>query len=110
MPASPTARTLEWLRKRGYLVQRVERWCPFSKRRIDLYGIIDVVGITATQRGVLGVQVTSSSHVADRLAKAKANAALPVWLAAGNRFVVHGWAKQGPAGKRKLWTLREVEL
>ena len=27
------------------------------------------------------------------------------WLAAGNGLVFHGWAKQGPRGKRKAWTL-----
>jgi hypothetical protein len=110
MPASPSARSLKWLRDHGYVAQRVERWCPYSHRRIDLYGVIDIVGGSASQNGVLGVQSTSGSHVSDRLAKAAESDELKVWLAAGNGFVVHGWAKQGPAGKRKLWTLREAKL
>lgn len=33
-----------------------------------------------------------------------------VWLAAGNRIVVHGWKKSGPRGARKVWNCRELEI
>jgi len=32
------------------------------------------------------------------------------WLAAGNKIFLYGWAKQGPRGETKHWTLRMEEL
>ena len=44
MAGSPTARTLDLLRREQWpLVQVVERWCAFSRRRIDLFGVFDLL-------------------------------------------------------------------
>jgi hypothetical protein len=56
---------------------------------------------------ILGIQVTSGSNHAARIAKAKAEPRLTAWLNAGARFVVWSFAKQGARGKRKQWRLRE---
>jgi len=37
-------------------------------------------------------------------------AAVGIALAAGNAVIIHGWGKKGAAGKRKLWTCREINL
>ena len=107
---SPTARSLEQLRKDGYLCAVVERWCAFSRRRIDLFGIIDVVFIGGESIGVGGIQATTTGNLPSRIKKAMACPALRVWLQAGNRFSCWGWAKRGKKGERKVWTLKECKF
>lgn len=103
MPTSPTRRTLQHLRKAGYpLVQVVEKWNPHARVRQDLFGIID--GLAVGPEGIIGVQCTSAAHVADRLTKLRASAALPVLKKAGVAVRVHGWRKGRPSGR---WVLRE---
>ncbi len=88
---SPTQRTLKELRSRGYLVQVVERWNPFARRRIDLFGFIDVIGI---RRGeVLGVQATSASNVSARVKKIAEHENVGAVREAGIRIAVWGWDK-----------------
>lgn len=103
---SPTARSLEHMRKLGYpLVQVVERWNMHAKVRIDLFGIIDIVAIDAAGE-TYGIQATSGDNVASRVTKIAESDSLPICQHAGWRIVVHGWRKNA-AGR---WTLREVEL
>lgn len=102
--SSPTQRTLEHLRKAGYpLVQVVEKWIPQARRRVDLYGIVDVLAVGAD---IVAVQCTSASNVASRIAKITDSPALPILRKAGIRVVVHGWRKN--AARR--WVLREVDV
>lgn len=103
---SPTQRTLKSLRDDGYIAEVVERWNAFARIRQDLFGIIDVVAVKEGVNGVVGVQTTSYSNVSARIKKALENKALPVWVKAGNRFVVHGWKK----GLRGEAALRTVEF
>lgn len=105
---SPTARSLAYLRQRGALAAVVERYNPHAKRRVDLFGFIDIVAVDA-QPGALGVQATTTANVSHRLDKLRTEAAANMrrWLAAGNRLVIHGWAKRGARGARKTWTLNE---
>ena len=108
MATSPTQRSLEHLRREGYsLVQVVEKWIPQARRRVDLFGIIDVVGIHEEIPGILGVQATSISNFSSRVHKAQESTSLPLWIANGNRFEVWGWGKKGPRGKkRKTWQVK----
>jgi hypothetical protein len=101
---SPTARSLEYLRKSYPLVQVVEKWNPHARIRQDLFGIIDVIAVSETE--IVGVQSTSGDHVANRVQKIAESEALPILLKAGIRVIVHGWRKNA-AGR---WVLREVEL
>lgn len=94
----------------GWTAQVVERWNPYARVRHDLFGVIDIVVLDGQGGGPLGVQVTSGSHVAARLAKAKSEIRLRHWLAAPARFQVWGYRKVGPSGKRKLWELRVEQL
>lgn len=107
---SPTQRSLAHLREQGYTCQVVERWCPHSRRRVDLFNFADIVAVKPSFRGVLFVQTTSASSVSARVKKIHETAAAGIVLAAGNPVVVHGWGKRGARGKRKLWTLREVNI
>ena len=109
MRASPSARSLAWLRKEGYLGQRVEHWNSFARRSIDLFGVIDIVCLRPGVPGVLGIQATTGSNVAARRTKCLASQALRAWLASQNQFEIHGWSLRGPRGKRKTWTMtREI--
>lgn len=106
---TPTQRSLKELRKAGWLVAVVEKWNPHVRIRQDLFGFADLLAVKGDQ--VLLVQTTSTSNVAARLGKIRAEAKSHVWLAGQNRrIVVHGWAKRGPRGKRKLWECREIEV
>ena len=101
---SPTARTLAALRKQGIPAQVVERFCPYSRRRIDLFSVIDIVAIYA--RAIVGIQVTSGSNLAARQKKIEAEPLVLKWLRAGGLIELHGWRKIGPRGKRKRWKCR----
>jgi len=102
---SPTARTLAELRRRGYpLVQVVEHWNAFAKRRIDLFSIIDVLAVK--DKEILAVQCTSGTNLPARLKKIRESAALPYLRTAGITVAVHGWRLNA----KNRWTLREVSL
>ncbi len=103
---SPTARSLKLLRDAGMTAQVVERFCHFSKRRIDLFGVIDIVAMSNWH--IIGVQTTSGDNVAARLAKINAEPRALAWVKAGGSLEVHGWKQRGPRGKRKTWNCRIV--
>lgn len=105
---SPTARSLKLLRDDGWHVSVVEKWNPHSKTRNDLFGVGDLLAI----RGdiVALVQVTSAANLGSRRIKI-GESLTPAWWKTGNRIILlHGWAKKGPRGKRKLWMHTQEEL
>jgi hypothetical protein len=108
---TPSARSAAYLRGLGYLVETVERWLPYARRRVDLFNCGDLLAIKPGEPPLL-VQVTTTGHQADRMAKALSRPGLLVWLRAGAAFAVHGWRKAGPRGGRKAWavTVRPVTL
>jgi hypothetical protein len=105
---TPTARSLKHLREQGLTADVVERFNSFTRKRHDLFGIIDLIAVG--DDGIIGIQATSRSNVSARIAKAKAEERLKVWLKAGGKFSVFGWGKTGAKGKRKTYTLRQVDL
>ena len=106
----PVARSLQLLRKEGWHAESVSRWNPHAMRTFDLFSWVDIVCVRADRPGVLGVQATTGDHVGHRVEKARGNAHLVAWLGAGNGLVVHGWARRGARGARKLWTCRIVQV
>lgn len=104
MPTSPTQRSLAECRKRGWEAQVVERFNVWSKRRVDLFGVIDIVAIT--EDGILAIQATSGTNHASRVAKIGEEPRAAKWVKAGGILEVWSWAKRGPRGGRKTWTLR----
>lgn len=107
---SPTERTLKLLRETGYRAEVCEKWNQFAGVRKDLFDFMDIVAVRGSTKEIVGVQATSTPNVPARIKKIRALSAHKEWLAAGGRILVIGWAKRGPAGKRKLWTPRIVEL
>lgn len=110
MASLPTQRTLKMLRDSGAAVQVVERWCSFSKRRIDLFGCIDIVSIRAGTPGATGYQACAGNSHAIRRTKILAIPAAKLWVECGNRLFVVSWRKSGARGKKKLWTPRLEEI
>lgn len=109
---SPTQRTLAELRKRGWIAQVVEKWNPHAHVRVDLFGVIDLVAIRPTTEGepsaIVGIQACAGGggDHAERRKKILAEPRAAAWCGAGCELEVWSWGKRGPAGKRKLWTLR----
>jgi len=102
---SPSQRSLAHLRKNGYLPWVVEHFNTWTKRRQDLYGFGDILAIGNGE--IVIVQTTTAANMAAREKKILTNPHAHEWVMNGGTIVVHGWAKRGPRGKRKLWTLAE---
>lgn len=107
---SPTTRSLTLLRKDGYIAWVVEKYNVFAHVRIDLFGFIDIVAIHPKIKGVLGVQSTTVGNMSKRISKIKSIPTHALWLSTGNSIQVHGWAKKGKVGKRKLWQVNITEI
>ncbi len=105
--SSPTQRSLKELRRLGWTCQVVEKWIPQARRRVDLFGCIDLVAMGGGR--ILGFQVTTTSNQAARVAKIKAEPRAREWLENGARLLVHGWLKSKKNGRWKL-TETEIEL
>lgn len=115
--SSPTARTLEWLRKEGHLAGVVERhmigrWPSGTPKHIkhDLFGFIDILSICDGE--VYAWQATSGSNTAARVAKIREHEHWPTVLSVGWKVKVIGWRKLKVkrGGKSVRWTPRVVEV
>lgn len=102
---TPTQRALKLMRELGYQAAIVERWNPHAKIRQDLFGVFDILAVGGGK--IRGVQVSSGSNHAARVRKIREWAGLRDWLACGGTAEVWTWAKRGPRGKPKRWTLRQ---
>ena len=100
---SPTQLSLKLLRARGYRAEVVERWNGHAKIRQDLFGVVDILAVKAGEP-IKAVQTTTATNLRARVEKAAGFPAL--WRACGGAFEFHGWAKQGPRGKRKVWGVK----
>jgi hypothetical protein len=118
---TPSARSMDWLRKNGWIVCRVEQrlripGAPFP-RTLDAFNFGDLLGAHPDQ-GVALFQVTSTGHLAHRetkilgldVSRKDTRKVAICWLEAGGRVILHGWAKRGPRGKVKRWQLTEWEI
>ena len=123
MPITPSKRALDECKKRGWVAQRVEQWNQWAKKSLDLFGCIDIVAcvpevtdrntskvITLSEGFLLGIQVTSGSNHAARVAKIHAEPRMKAWADAGGKIEVWSYAKQGKRGERKRWVLRVEEV
>ena len=118
--SSPTSRTLAVLRKEGLRCQVVERWVAQARRRVDLWGFIDIVAmegkfvaitpelmIPADTGSIIGIQVCAgASHAARRtkiLKDCRHDAIL--WLACKGKIQIRSWSKR----KHKLKNGKKVD-
>jgi hypothetical protein len=108
--ATPTARTLALLRRRGWIAAPVERWLAGPGVRQDVWGFGDVLAAHPRERAILLVQATTAGHLAARLAKAQARPELAAWLAAGGAVQVWGWRRCGQRWRVKVVAVRAEDL
>jgi len=102
---------LAYLREQGYAVATVERWLPYGNVRSDAFGFGDLLACKVHERIAL-VQTTTASNMMARYHKILSLPEAETWLRAGGAIFLHGWAKRGARGKRKLWGVdaREITL
>lgn len=106
MTMTPTQLTVRHLRAEGWpLVEVVEHWNAFDRRRHDLFGFVDVLAVGPA--GVLAVQTTSATNVASRIRKIADSPTVGAVREAGINIHVHGW-RQKKKGAR--WELRVVDV
>ncbi len=105
---SNTSRTLKYLKDQGWNAGIVERYLqyagPFGKR-IDLFGIIDLVVLTGTN--IIGVQSCGQSF-AEHNRKILAEPMSLKWLESGGQLMLIGWRKikVKHGGKAMKWSPR----
>jgi hypothetical protein len=103
MTCSLTALSKRYLEKQGYTVERVEYFNYFTKRRIDLLGVADLLALNGKE--LLLVQVTSRGHLSSRRRKSAMSDKLRLWIQAGGKIIFHGWDKEGSRWRIKIQEL-----
>ena len=92
-------RVMKALRSEGYIVEVVERWDSFSRRRHDLFGFIDIL---AVGKGLTrAIQVTSRDNMSSRRKKMQEAPELAALAEAG--WFVELWGYDKP---NRLWRLK----
>ncbi len=88
-----TQKTLELYRDQGFMCQVVERWQPHSGRRIDLFGVVDIIALTPGK--LIGIQSTSYAGRREHQKKIydEHNLVVKWWLEAGNELLLVCWKK-----------------
>jgi len=104
-------RSRKHLKDRGYVVGKVGYYNARIKRNKDLYGFLDLVGLHPCEKGVLGIQTTTSGHLAERVKKAENLEAYWDWLGSSNDVEFHGWRKIKHETKNiKIWKPRIIRV
>jgi hypothetical protein len=111
---TPSARSTKYLRDRGWIVCRVEQTLhmpgrPWGNKK-DAFGFGDLLAAHPEVSLIALVQVTSGSNHGARKAKIIDEPLAATWKESSGTILLHSWAKRGPRGKRKRWTLKEEVL
>ena len=100
-----TQLSLRHLRAEGWTCQVVEHWNANTRRKNDLFGVIDILALR--DEVTLGVQTTSAGNVASRIRKIEDSPMTPIMREAGWWIHVHGWKQ--PGGPNTRWVLHRNE-
>lgn len=99
--ADYNAKTIKLIRDAGFFIGRVEHYDSFSRKRHDLFGIIDYVAMG--QGSIIGVQSTSYSGKSAHKAAIEDSRTVRMWLKCGGKFLFVAWKKKPiPKGKKAL--------
>jgi len=98
MKKSPTQRTLEKMKKEGYLCAIVEKFNSFIKVRQDLFGFIDILAIR--EKEICGIQATSKSNLSGRINKICTHKNFEAVRKSGIKIIIHGWDEDGDLEER----------
>ena len=102
---SPTQLTLRELRGLGWQHQVVEYWHAHASKRVDLFGVIDI--LACSPDGILGIQATTRDNMWNRRNKMLTKKASQVsgWITAGGLLEIWGWDKKDGAWRLKKETI-----
>ena len=100
MSWSPTQKSLEHLRKQGYVAEVVEKTIPKTFIKKDLWGFVDIVAIRDGE--TVGVQATSVANVSSRVNKIMDSEHYHTVKDAGWKIEVHGWERRKPPRIERL--------
>ena len=89
-------RTMALFESRGYKCEVVESYNSFTKRKKDMFGILDMVAIGNEE--TLGIQMTSKSNMSSRIKKIQESDYFVELLRSKWRIIVIGWFKK-PNGR-----------
>ena len=106
MAVNHNGRVLATLRDLGYVAQTVERWDAYTRRKYDLFGIIDILAVGNGE--TFAVQVTSRGNMSSRRRKIREAPELPYLLGAGWRIEI--WGYDQPRGPRTAWRLKTERM
>ena len=101
-------RSMELLRKEGYIVGNAEYWSQHAGLTIDLFGFIDLVCLNVEEKKIVAVQVTKGD-VPRHIAKIREIKAASAWLVCGGEIVIHHWRELGLRGQKK-WCLEVISV
>ena len=104
----PSQRTIQKLKKEGWLVASVEKYNSFIHQRFDCFGFIDILALKGKE--TLAIQATSTGNINARVEKILASSNYAIVKKAGWRVECWGFSKKGKKGKRKLWQPKVVKL
>ena len=91
MSASPTSRSLAYLRANLYQAKVVEKWNAHARIRQDLWGA-DIIACRAVpEPEILLVQTTTKKNMAARERKLRDLTEVWGWIRSGGKFEIHGW-------------------
>jgi hypothetical protein len=100
MPTNLNIPTRKRLTEEGYLVENVEKYNTFSKKKNDLWGFIDFLAIRRDE--VLAIQVTSKSNMSARRKKMTEHENIGKVREAGIRIELWGFYKESNRWKVKI--------
>lgn len=102
-----TVKSRDKLKEDGFaILQTVEWYNAFTKRKHDLFGIFDVLAVGGSR--TLAVQVTSRDNMSSRRKKITESPAFAECVLAGWSVELHGWYKEKNRWKVKLEVLSEA--
>lgn len=104
MSGSPTQHSLKLLKERGYQTWVVEYWNNFARKRVDLFGIFDILAVGNGE--TLAVQTTSKANMSARAKKIAGSEYIAGCREAGWRIELHGRYKD----KRGHWQIKVTDL
>lgn len=112
MTKSYTQRTLAWLRKRGLVVDIVERFNDWAGGKNDLFGFIDIVALDVQAHRIIAVQSTGPNGHAEHRRKILSESRAIDWLNAGGRIWLVSWRKLlvKRGGKLRTWQTRVEQI
>lgn len=100
MKANLNQQTRKRLEEQGYLVELVESYNAFTRRKHDLWGFIDFLAIKRDE--VLAVQVTSKSNMSSRRKKITEHPKVDMVRMANIRIELWGFYKEANKWQVKI--------